>query len=252
MINVYDGNNIIMRAMTTQHVPGQVKIGLRQRLAIAKASDIWVWDGFDHNARRVALYPPYKGQRVPQAEDIFSQIKLFKELLCLTPAVQITCDGWEADDVIATLAAQGSRMAIYTNDLDYAQLRGFSNVTLVGVKDWDFDPKWLPLYKAMVGDPADNIAGIPGFGPKAWERVYPFALHLSEAIVLGSASAFETLPLQPAILNWLAVPQNLETLQAMYTITHFLTVPADEILGGITVGKPDPAAVDAALKKYFL
>jgi len=238
--------------MTTQHVPGQVKIGLRQRLALTKASDMWVWDGFDHNARRTAIYPQYKAQRQPQAEDLFSQIKLFKELLCLTPAVQITCDGWEADDVIATLAQRGQRMAIHTNDLDYAQLRGYSNVTLVGVKDWDFNPKWLPLFKAMVGDPADNIGGVPGFGPKSWDKVYPFAEDLSAAIRLGSPHAFEHLPLQPGIKNWLAIPKNLETLKAMYTITHFLTVPADEIVAGMTVGKPDPAAVDAALRKYFL
>lgn len=252
MINVYDGNNIMMRAMTTQHVWGQVKIGLRQRLASAKSNDIWVWDGFDHNARRTAIYPPYKAQRTPQAEDIFSQIKLFKELLLLTPAVQITCPGWEADDVIATLATQGHQLAIHTNDLDYAQLKQFSNITLVGVKAWDFDPKWLPLFKAMVGDPADNIAGVPGFGPKSWDKVYPFAEDLSAAIQLGSPHAFEHLPLQPAIKNWLAVADNLETLKAMYTITHFLTVPADEISAGLTVGKPDAGAINVQLQKYLL
>ena len=252
MINIYDGNNVLMRAMTTQHVPGQVKLSIRQRIANTKGSDIYVWDGFDHNARRAALYPPYKAQRTPQAEDIFSQIKLFKELLTMTDAVQITCDGWESDDVIATLAAQGRRMAIHTNDLDYAQLRRFSNVTLVGVKAWDYDPKWLPLYKALVGDPADNIQGIPGFGQKAWEAILPYLEDMSSAIVLGSPHAFEHLPLRPQIKNWLASAENLDTLKAMYAITHFITVPGDEIAAGMTVGKSDPVAIDALLKRYFL
>ncbi len=252
MIRVYDANNIIMRAMTTQVMPGQVKTSLRQRVAAAQACDIFVWDGYDHNARRSAIYPPYKAQRVPQAEDIFSQIKLFKELLTMTPAIQITVDGYEADDVIATLATQGRRMTIFTNDLDYAQLRRFSNVTLSGVKAWDYDPKWLPLYKALVGDPADNIAGIPGFGHKAWEAILPRVEEMSSAIVLGSPHAFETLLLRPQVKNWLAVPENLDTLKAMYAITHFITVPDDEIAAGMTVGKPDPAAVDAQLRKYFL
>lgn len=252
MINVYDGNNVMMRAMTTQVMPGQVRTSLRQRVAAATGADIFVWDGYNHNARRSTIYPRYKAQRVPQAEDIFSQIKLFKELLTLTPAIQITCDGWEADDVIATLATHGHAMRIHTNDLDYAQLRRFSNVTLIGVKAWAYAPQWLPLYKALVGDPADNIAGIPGFGHKAWEAVLPFVEDMSAAIVLGSPHAFEHLPLRPNIKNWLAVSENLDTLKAMYAITHFITVPDDEIAAGMTVGKPDPSAVDAVLRKYFL
>lgn len=252
MINLYDGNNVMFRAMTTQVTPGQVKISLRQRLATASASDIWVWDGFDHNARRIAIYPPYKSNRPEMGEDLFSQIKLFKKLLALTPAVQITCPTWEADDVVATLATQGRKVVIHTNDFDYAQLRQFSNVTLLGVKGWEHDPSLIPLFKALSGDSSDRIAGIPGFGPKAWETILPHAAQITRAIVHGTPAGFFGLPFTPAVARWLTVDDNIKLLQSMLTVTYFQTVPDDEIAAGMTVGKPDPAAVDAVLRKYFL
>lgn len=252
MINLFDGNNVMLRAMTTQAVPGQARISLRRRYETAQATDIWVWDGRNHNQRRQKIFPDYKGQRAPMAEDHFAQISLFKELLTHSPASQINVDGWEADDVIATLAYKGKPVVIHTNDLDYAQLRMLPTVTLFGVKGWDYDPKWLPLFKALVGDPADNIPGIPGFGPKAWEAIVPFADEVLSAIKLGSPHAFHHLPFKPAILNWLSDKDNMATLQAMLAITYFQTVPDDEIANGLTTGKPDRAAAETLLRRFFL
>src|SRR3546814_6748469 len=91
--------------MTTPALPGQKRLSLRQEYQRTQTgTHIWVWDGVRHNDRRKAIYPEYKAKREPMAEDHFAQIRLFRELLTLSPAQQFCVDEWEADDVVATLA----------------------------------------------------------------------------------------------------------------------------------------------------
>lgn len=253
MINIYDGNSIMIRAMIGSVIPGQKKLSLRQRLASAQPSDIWVWDGPAHNKRRQDVYPLYKAQRPPLAEDIFAQINLFKELLCHTPATQITVHGWEADDVVGTLAKNHNNlMTIHTADVDYYQLLRQPNVVLNCATKPPCTPRWICLYKAMVGDSSDNIKGIPGFGQKTWESTAPFREELEAAIRLGSPHSFHSMPLSKALLRWLSLPDSLATLQNMFLITHMWDVPMDELNAGITVGTPNPTHIENTLRKYFL
>lgn len=252
MINLYDGNNVMLRAMTNMPVPGQQRISLRRRFETAQANDIWVWDGPKHNDRRQQLLPEYKGQRQPMAEDHFAQIQLFKDLLKHTPATQICVPGWEADDVISTIAYRGKPVRIHTNDLDYAQLAELPTVQLVGVKTWEYPAKYLPLYKALVGDPSDNIPGIPGFGKKSWDEIVAYSEEVISAIRLGSPHAFHHLPFKPAVLNWLADPSNMKKLQAMLACTYFQTVPDDEIVSNAITGKPNKDAAEELMRRYFL
>src|SRR5687767_14551657 len=101
MIDLYDGNNVMRRSME-RHISAPTPMSLRQRYeaTVAKplGSQIWVWDGYQHNERRRAIYPAYKMNREPIAEDIFSQIKLWKEILTMSTASQVEVYGWEADD----------------------------------------------------------------------------------------------------------------------------------------------------------
>src|SRR3546814_21116188 len=93
--------------MTTPALPGQKRLSLRQEYQRTQTgTHIWVWDGVRHNDRRKAIYPEYKAKREPMAEDHFAQIRLFRELLTLSPAQQFCVDEWEADDVVATLARE--------------------------------------------------------------------------------------------------------------------------------------------------
>jgi hypothetical protein len=252
MIHLYDANNVMLRAMTVAAVPGQTRLSMRQRLAAANATSIWVWDGINHNDRRKAHYPPYKGQRLPLAQDLFSQIKLFKELLVHTAAVQVNVPGWEADDCIATIAKRHpGPVTIHTNDADYLQLAVLPNVTLNGVKRGDIEPRWTCLYKALVGDPSDNITGIPGFGPKAWEATDGHRPQIVEAIVKGNYLGLADAPgFSKRHLEWLQI--NMEWLQGMFLITHMWDVSEDELNAGITTGTPNPEAIDLTLRKYFL
>jgi hypothetical protein len=258
MIHLYDGNNVMRRAMENPMLGlrNLRPMSLRQRYTMARPTDIWVWDGYDHNERRRAIYPQYKANRTPPAEDIYSQIRLWKELLTYSPSAQVEVHGWEADDVISTMARQASQaglqVTIHTNDMDYAQLEHLPGINLDGVDSKGVPGRWVALYKAMVGDPADNIAGIPGFGPKRWAELEEWWSQIERAIAHGHPGGFVGLPFKPAVAAWLAVPENVRALQDMLTITHFENVPDDEIEGGTKQGQYNPLAAHARMSEFFL
>lgn len=260
MINIYDGNNVMRRAMEKQQLPQAKPLSIRQRYEAACAApvgtEIWVWDGYDHNARRRDIYAPYKANREPAAEDIFAQVRLWRELLTYTPATQLACAGWEADDVIGALAVRfakrGVPVTIHSNDMDYAQLLRLPNVTLNGVDTKGVEARWIALYKSMVGDKSDNIGGIPGFGPKAWDNLRNHRHDLEKAIVDGDKVALSALPFTPKVLTWLQDDDNVKLLQSMLLVTHFHPVPDDELEGGIKEGKLDRLAANARMQEFFL
>jgi hypothetical protein len=256
MINLYDGNNVCLRAALSFDPFNRTAMDLRLRYGQTTASDIWVFDGANHNERRRSAYPGYKAQREPLGQDIYAQVRLWRELLKLSPAAQIEVPEWEADDVIATVARQlarkGVAVVIHSNDLDYAQLTNTPLIAVNGIKKMPTTARFIPLYKACVGDASDNIKGIPGFGKGTWEAVSSHYRELEAAIVAGDPSAFEGLPLPKRVKTWLTDPSNVELVQTMLLITHFYEVPEKELNAGVIPGKPNAQAVDELLRKYFL
>lgn len=253
MIDLYDANNIMRRAYEQRgQLPGQRPMSLRMRYEQeCMKQSIWVWDGFDHNARRREVYPKYKTNRSPLAEDVYAHVKLWREILTHTPATQVEVHGWEADDVIGTLVRRyPGRFRVHTNDMDYAQVGHLCQ--LVGVKDKGVPQRWVCLYKALVGDKSDNIEGIPGFGHKRWEEMEDWWPQIERAVVQGNPAAFVGLPFKPAVQSWLTSEDNVKLLQAMLTVTHFVNVPDDELEGGIRVGQLDRMAAHARLSEFFL
>lgn len=251
-LNVYDGCNIIYRALNDTSLHAAKGMNLRQRYHALQRSDIWVFDGHGHNARRREIYPPYKMKRPPTPMNITAQLKLFKQLLVHSPATMIEVEGWEGDDIIGTLARTGRPMMIHSTDMDYAQLLKLPNVKLNGVNTKDVPARWVPLYKATRGDSSDDIAGIPGFGPKAWDNLLPHLERFEKAVVSGDPALFTGFPLTPIVTRWLSLPENVKLLQSMLLVTHIFQVPNDELNAGITVGKHDPEAADRLLSQYFL
>jgi DNA polymerase-1 len=260
MIHLYDGNNVMLRAMQKPMIGQARPMSLRMRYehccAQPVGSQIWCWDGFGHNERRREIYPRYKTNRTPMADDMFSQIKLWKKCLTLSTATSIECQGWEADDVVSTLARRfaraGVRVTIHTNDMDYAQLLGLGNVTLDGVNTKDVPGRWVALYKAMVGDSSDFIAGIPGFGHKRWEAMQDHWPQIERAIAIGDPAGFVGLPFTKAVAAWLTEQENIDLLQNMLLVTHFINVPDDELEAGITHGEFNRAEAHNLLGKFFL
>ncbi len=130
---------------------------------------------------REALYPKYKANRTEMPEDLRPQIEMVQQVMDGFGIPKLRCDGWEADDVIATLTRQaverGYDVRIVTNDKDARQLLG-PHVRIFNVRkntwidesdlkaDWGIRPDQAIDFQSLVGDSVDNVPGVPLVGPK--------------------------------------------------------------------------------------
>nr|BBH95454.1 hypothetical protein KTA_36530 [Thermogemmatispora argillosa] len=160
--------------------------------ALADVRPAYVAVTFDRSAptfRHEAL-STYKAQRPPLPPVMRSQFERIRELVHAFNFPVYELDGFEADDLLGTLArqatAQGLQTIILTGDMDTLQLvddcvrvmvakRGISEVTVydrAAVRArYGIEPAQLPDFKGLVGDPSDNIPGVPGIGEKTASRL---------------------------------------------------------------------------------
>ncbi|MET4925225.1 DNA polymerase I [Streptomyces sp. PSRA5] len=130
-------------------------------------------------------FPEYKANRSKTPDEFKGQVELIGELLDAMHAQRFAIDGFEADDVIATLATQaeeaGFEVLIVTGDRDSFQLitehttvlyptKGVSELTRFTPEKvqekYGLTPAQYPDFAALRGDPSDNLPGIPGVGEK--------------------------------------------------------------------------------------
>ncbi len=134
---------------------------------------------------RLAKYPEYKAGRSATPDEFRGQIDITKEVLGALGIAVLAEAGYEADDVIATLATQaqdqGFRVLVVSGDRDSLQLvsddvtvlyprKGVSELTRFTpeavVEKYGLTPRQYPDFAALRGDPSDNLPGIPGVGEK--------------------------------------------------------------------------------------
>jgi DNA polymerase-1 len=130
---------------------------------------------------RNEIYKEYKANRSETPEDLSSQIPVIIAVIKGFGVPVIEHEGWEADDVIATLSRQavekGMEVRIVTSDKDIRQLLGplvqiyncrkgafFDEKQLLEV--WGIRPDQVIDFQALVGDKVDNVPGVPLVGPK--------------------------------------------------------------------------------------
>src|SRR2546429_2024685 len=130
-------------------------------------------------------YAEYKQGRRPMPDDLRPQMELVRRVLESIAIPIFGVEGFEADDVIGTLAQkaeeQGLAVTIVSGDLDCLQLvsdrvealvprRGITDTMLYGPDQvrqrYGFEPAQLIDFKALRGDTSDNIPGVPGVGDK--------------------------------------------------------------------------------------
>lgn len=131
-------------------------------------------------------YPDYKIQREAQPEDITIALPYIRKFIEAFNIPIVTADGFEADDVIGTLAKQaekeGFKVYMVTPDKDYAQLvsenifmykpaRMGNDIDILGIREildkWEIQRIDQVIdVLGLQGDSVDNIPGIPGIGPK--------------------------------------------------------------------------------------
>ncbi len=134
---------------------------------------------------RKEKYPEYKEGRSATPDEFRGQIDITKEVLGALGITVLAEPGFEADDLIATLATQaeneGYRVLVVTGDRDSLQLvsddvtvlyprKGVSELTRFTpeavVEKYGLTPAQYPDFAALRGDPSDNLPGIPGVGEK--------------------------------------------------------------------------------------
>jgi len=130
-------------------------------------------------------FKEYKAKRPPTPKDLVSQIPKIKEVLKSFSVSFFEKEGFEADDLIATIAKKArdevSEIFILTGDFDTLQIvdkktkifflgRKIKEPLIYNEKkvigEFKVSPKQIPDYKALVGDQSDNIPGVSGVGPK--------------------------------------------------------------------------------------
>ncbi len=126
--------------------------------------------------------PTYQAQRPPMVDELGSQFEKARDFLKAAKIPVYSKGGYEADDVIGTLAKKATgEVVIVTGDRDILQLindkvklympiAGLSNAKLFGVEEtierMGVPPSQIPDLKALTGDASDNYFGVPGIGPK--------------------------------------------------------------------------------------
>ena len=143
---------------------------------------------------RREMFAEYKANRAKSPDEFRSQLPLITEVIEAMQIPGIQVKGYEADDIIATLAKQGEkkgmRVSILTGDRDSYQLVNESITVLYarkGVSDiarmtpaavlekYELTPEQYPDFAALRGDPSDNLPSVPSVGEKTavkWIKEY--------------------------------------------------------------------------------
>ncbi len=143
---------------------------------------------------RMEVFPEYKANRTSTPDEFRPQVSLIREVLDALRIQVVTAEGYEADDVIATLAVQaearGFEVLILTGDRDAFQLvspqvtvlypkRGVSELARMDPaaveEKYGLTPMQYPDFAALRGDPSDNLPSVPGVGEKTatkWIREF--------------------------------------------------------------------------------
>jgi DNA polymerase-1 len=192
-LHLIDGSGYIFRAyhalpplttskgMPTGAVRGVAAMLLKD-LREQNPTHIAVCMDLDGKVKRSEIYPEYKAHRPAPPDDLVPQFALVRDVVRALNLPMLEVEGYEADDVIATLArqaqAQGFEVVIVSGDKDLMQLVRDGHVRFYdGMKDawfddaavrekWGVAPAQVGDLLALVGDSVDNIPGVPGVGPK--------------------------------------------------------------------------------------
>lgn len=201
ILHIIDGNSLLFRAFYATSFSGNImrtKDGFPTNALFGFSNMIGKIVSFLDDDDRIVVcfdtgkktfrhkeYPEYKAQRKEIEDDLKLQIPLARDLLKAMGIFYYEQEGYEADDIAGTIAkkasAEGIRTYCYTSDKDYLQLiderisvkmirKGLSDIEVMdaeALKDkMGISPAQVCDYKGLMGDPSDNLKGIPGIGEK--------------------------------------------------------------------------------------
>jgi len=222
------------------------------------------WDRKEATYRHEAA-PEYKAQREEQPQEFYDQIPMTQELVEVFGGHNSDLKGYEADDLLATLALrmqqQGIEVSILTSDRDMWQMirPGISVVAFqkgvtetivydeaMVLEKTGLRPDQIADYKAMRGDSSDNLKGIPGVGEKtATELLQQFGN--LDAIL--AAAHDEMSAISPAVRKKLIAGE--EAARSTYPlVTLMMDAPIEKDAEHWKRAETDPAKAEAMLLAY--
>ena len=243
---VLDGNSIVNRAFygvsqnltTRDGLPTNAIFGflniLNKLLDEDKPDALCVT--FDRKAPtfRHLAYEGYKAQRKGMPEELAAQMPVLKDVLHAMNIPTYELDGWEADDLIGTIAAAntaaGWHTTVVTGDKDSLQLiTDTTTVKLVSTRmgrtetrdmtpeafreQYGFDPIHIIDLKALMGDASDNIPGVKGVGEKTAMALIQRYHSIDDLYAAMPAPEIEPgVPAKPGVVNKLAEGQDMARL----------------------------------------
>lgn len=196
-IAIIDGNSLMHRAYhavpdtmnTADGTPTNAVFGFMSMLFkfIELANPDAIICAFDSGRpeHRIEELEQYKAQRPPMDEELRVQFPLVEKLLNSIAIPVVKVPGWEGDDILGTLSAEGDKRGwdslLVTSDKDAYQLvsdhtsvvttrRGITDVAIYGPEEvfnrYGVTPAQFPDYLGLKGDSSDNIPGVRGIGDK--------------------------------------------------------------------------------------
>ncbi len=204
---------------------------------------------------RNRLYPAYKAHRPPPPPELVPQFALVREATRAFSVPAIELPDWEADDLIAAYTAAARRekatVTIVSSDKDLMQLVGADVVMLDPIKQKSIGseevkerfgvlPERVIDVQALIGDPTDNIPGVPGIGPKtAADLIRTYG---SVEATLAAAPEMPPSKRREALLQHAG---NARLSRTLVTLCQDAPLPVP--LAELRLRAPDPAALAAWL-----
>lgn len=197
-------------------------------------------------------YEEYKATRVKAAQELYDQIPRVKDVVRAFNIPIFEQEGFEADDLIGTVAKklQGHNIEtiIVTGDMDTLQLvddhtrvytlkKGFGETTEFGPQEvrakYDLEPDQMVDYKALRGDPSDNIPGVPGIGEKTAAEILQHFHSIDELYEALKQNSKKLSAIKPRVMELLrANEKSARTSYRLATIVQ--NVPIDFSLKACT------------------
>ena len=272
-ILIIDGNSLINRAFFA--VPGLTnKEGtptnalhgflLMYQKLLNEYAPTHITVAFDMKAPtfRHQSFAAYKGTRKGMPDELRVQMPIIKELLDYMGVHRLEYEGFEADDLIGTVAcigdARGANVFVATGDKDALQLvSGNTRIIYHGTKgnvlydrdavieEYGIAPEQIPDHKGLTGDVSDNIPGVPGIGKVTASKLLQKFGTVEDLLEnLESVEPARIRELIQTNMESAAMSKRLATIE-----TH---VPLELDMDSLKPGEPDNAALLGFYRKYGL
>ncbi len=264
VLHLIDGSGYLFRAYhalpplsTSKGVPTGAVRGvasmLLRDLREQKPTHLAVCFDKDARVKRAEIYPEYKATRPPPPDDLVPQFALVREVVRALNLPMIEVQGYEADDIIATLARvaneRGFQVVVHSGDKDLMQLVQDGYVRFYdGLKDKWFEEaevkaKWGVAAKqvgdllALVGDKVDNVPGIPGVGEK------------TAALLLGEFGSLDQVLARAEEIKKPKLRENLLAHREQVKLARRLVALEDHLELGVTLDDLARKPIDDARTK---